>query len=344
MRKKKIFLGGYLNYTNAQNLNCLSLARHLDKERFDVYALTTHFGDNHIEDVSVKLFHCFRPFLVTKYFGFIWGILNCEILYLPKHREMPVWVLRFSNLLRKKIFTTIEINMCDTSKESMIRNFAGQRKMKEYFSLIPNIYGISDYLINDSNCGIKLHSSPLYLGVEKEFFTSSATNSLSNIVFIGSLIKRKNIDEILDIAVHFQGLTFHIIGGGSMRKELEERSTNNVIFYGKLAHNEIGKVLNKVDLNILLSRSEGFPKAIIETACAGVPSIVYGDYGADEWIENNVNGFVLNTKEEVFLKIKELIDKPELLIANSEKAIKLAEKFSWKKQIKVWEQEIERLR
>ena len=344
MRKKKIFLGGYLNYTNAQNLNCLSLARHLDKERFDVYALTTHFGDNHIEDVSIKLFHCFRPFLVTKYFGFIWGILNCEILYLPKHREMPVWVLRFSNLLRKKIFTTIEINMCDTSKESMIRNFAGQRKMKEYFSLIPNIYGISDYLINDSNCGIKLHSSPLYLGVEKEFSVRVITNFLLNIVFIGSLIKRKNLDEVLDLALYFKELTFHIIGDGCMREELEERATNNVIFYGKLTHEKMADILSKIDLHILLSRSEGFPKVILEAASAGIPSIVYSDYGADEWIENDVNGFILNTKEEVSLKIKELTDKPELLVANSEEAIKLAEKFSWRRLIENWEKEIYKLR
>ena len=97
--KKKIFLGAYLNYTNAQNLNCLSLARHLDKEKFDIHALTTQFGDNNIEDISIKLFHCFSPFVFTKYIGFIWGILNCEILYLPKHREMPVWVLKFANLL-----------------------------------------------------------------------------------------------------------------------------------------------------------------------------------------------------------------------------------------------------
>ena len=344
MRKKKIFLGGYLNYTNAQNLNCLSLARHLDKDKFDIYALTTHFGDNHIEDLSIKLFHCFRPFICTKYFGFIWGILNCEILYFPKHQEMPVWILRLVNLLRKNIFTTIEGNMCNNSYISMLDNFGGKKYLTQYFKHIPNIFGITEHLIHHANCGVDLHPTPLYLGVEREMFAVSKIRYLSNIVFIGSLIKRKGVDEILDIAFHFENITFHIIGGGSMREELEERSTNNMIFYGKLAHNEIEKVLNKADLNILLSRSEGFPKVILETASAGVPSIVYSDYGADEWIENNVNGFVLNTKEEVFLKIKELIDKPELLITNSEKVIKLAEKFSWKKQIKVWEQEIERLR
>ena len=257
---------------------------------------------------------------------------------------MPVWILRFANLLRKKIFTTIEINMCNTSKESMIANFDGQSKMKEYFNLIPNIYGISSYLINDSNCGVKLYSFPLYLGVENEFFTSSVSSSLSNIVFMGSLIKRKNIDEILDLAVDFKDLTFHIIGDGFMRDELEKDSSSNVIFYGKLTHDKISDVLQNIDLHILLSRSEGFPKVILETASAGIPSIVYGDYGAEEWITNNVNGFVLSRKEDVIEKIKELMLNPEMLILNSKEAVKLADKFSWDKLIKKWEKEILKLK
>ena len=54
MRKKKIFLGAYLNYTNAQNLNCLALAKYLDKEKFEVYALTTHFGTSN-KDIDIPL-------------------------------------------------------------------------------------------------------------------------------------------------------------------------------------------------------------------------------------------------------------------------------------------------
>ena len=34
MKKVKIFLGGYINYTNAQNLNCRALAIYLDKDKF----------------------------------------------------------------------------------------------------------------------------------------------------------------------------------------------------------------------------------------------------------------------------------------------------------------------
>lgn len=343
MRKKKIFLGAYLNYTNAQNLNCLALAKYLDKDKFEVYALSTHFGTSNI-DIDVNLFHCKRPFLISKYLGFIWGVLSCDIIYLPKHREVSVWVLRFAQFLGRKVFTTIEINMCDGSKENMINNFFGIENLKKYFSFIPNIFGISKFLITQSNCAVKLHPIPLYLGVESNIFKLSSISKLSNIVFIGSLIKRKNLDTILDIAKEFSTLNFHIIGDGELRRSLEMKATDNVIFYGKLTHNKIADILSNMDLHLLLSKSEGFPKVILETASAGVPSMVYNDYGAEEWINTNKNGFILSNKDEVVAKIKELIDNPELLISNAKEALKLAGQFSWTVQIKEWEKAITNLK
>ena len=44
MKKIKLFLGGYVNFTNAQNLNCASIATNIDNDKFEVFALTTSFG------------------------------------------------------------------------------------------------------------------------------------------------------------------------------------------------------------------------------------------------------------------------------------------------------------
>ena len=57
MSKIKVFLGGYINYTNAQNLNCRAIAGYLDKDKFLVSTLTTHFGKN--ERFEVNTFNCF---------------------------------------------------------------------------------------------------------------------------------------------------------------------------------------------------------------------------------------------------------------------------------------------
>ena len=99
-----------------------------------------------------------------------------------------------------------------------------------------------------------------------------------------------------------------------------------------------------MDLHFLPSRSEGFPKVVLETASSSIPSILYDDYGADSWIDHTENGFVVSNFEEVKSTIDNLIENPELLIRNSENVLELAEKFDWKIIIKSWEKVIDNLK
>jgi len=337
--KKKIFLGAYINHINAQNINCLSLAKYLDKNKFEVYALTLYNGG--MVNVDVKLFRCFYPFYLSKIVGFLWGIINCDIAYYPKHVSTPKWVLIITNLLGKKMFTTIESNMCDLSKEkSLIKTFGGEKKLVSHFKYFSNIFPITKYILDNAICGVRLTNKILYLGVEKDNFSAETKKELKNIVFIGSLIRGKNIKEFCNLSKIFPDLNFHIIGRELLMKELENISSSNVIFHGPLRRDQLSIALAKMDLHVLLSRCEGFPKVILETASAGIPSILYGDYGANEWITNNKNGFVLNTKEEVIEKILELIKDPDLLISNSQEVVKLANRFDWKTIIYDWEKVI----
>lgn len=89
------------------------------------------------------------------------------------------------------------------------------------------------------------------------------------------------------------------------------------------------------------SRSEGFPKVTLETAAMGVPSVVYGDYGASEWITTGKNGFVVDTIDEIEAVVKNLQQHPEQLDSLAKEAIKLAKSFDWKVLVKDWEKVIE---
>ena len=128
-----------------------------------------------------------------------------------------------------------------------------------------------------------------------------------------------------------------------MKSDILKRSSKNVILYDHINNNEIPNILINMDLNILLSKSEGFPKVILEAAAASVPSIVYNNYGMQDIIQTNHNGFVLKNKKEVIEKIHELIRSPKLLYDNSIAAYELSNKFDWKIQIKKWELEIDSL-
>ena len=344
--RKKIFLGAYINVINAQNINCKSIAFHLDKNKYSVKTLV--LKNKNIEKLDNVSFIKVSTFgyKTSNLFAFIKGVLWADVCYFPKHQSTPKLALKIANLLDKKTFTTIEGNMCDTSKKSMIESFGTLENMKSHFSMIPNVFGITPHLILSSHCGVLINKNPLFLGVDKNNFKNKGVvkNKVENLVFIGSLIKRKNLNDILDLAKHFKNITFNIIGDGPLKDELENKSTTNVNFFGKLNSYEISNHLQNMDLHILLSRSEGFPKVILETASSAIPSILYDDYGADSWINHSVNGFVVSTFEEVTSTINNLIENPELLIRNSENVLELAEKFDWKIIIKSWEKVIDNLK
>ena len=338
MKKIKVFLGGYINYTNAQNLNCRTIAEHLNKDKFEVYALKVHFGDN--KKYTTKSFNCFKPFRITQHFGFLWGILHCDVAYLPKHIDTPVWVLKLSKWLKKPIFTTIEGNVTDLSKPNLIGLFRSQQKMKNHFTYFNAVFGITQQLINSTHQVIKMSKTPLFLGVDLKNFSHHNKEKLSSIIFVGGLIKRKRVEEFLRLAEHFSNLQFPIIGEGPAGEKLKQIASKNVVFHGVLNHKEMDVIFSSSDLLFLPSKSEGFPKVILEAASAGVPSVVYDSYGASNWMEHKINGFIVTTFEDVKGIIDELLNDSKLLQNTSKNAEKLAHRFDWKNIINDWEKVI----
>ena len=360
MKKRvRVFLGGYINYMNAQNINCKSIAMHLDEEIYEVKTLM--FSESgyvnipsHVKIIRVlnNRFSIFLAFLRA----FFWA----DVAYVPKHQSTPRMILRIGNLLGVKIFTTIEANMCDTRKRSMIDSFGTVENMRNYFKLIPNIYGITQHIINRSTCGIKLKKDVLCLGVESSDFYPLVRKKINNIVFIGNLGSNKRVDEFFRLAKMFPDLSFHVIGNRrfvNIRKKKQrltlENTTRasflpkdipkNVTLHGRVDRQELADIIQGMDVHFLPSRSEGFPKVILETAASGVPSIVYNTYGAEEWIENEKNGFLVNDFEEVVSIVESLLDNPMLLSRVSKGAINLSDRYDWKYIIKRWQNTIDNI-
>ena len=127
-KKIKLFLGGFINLSNAQNLNCLALAQYLNKERFKVYALEIYSGSLESQKKQItqlKIFNCFYPAKISMYLGFLWGIFNCDIAYLPK-LELSKWNRFWLNLLHKKSFTTMEGIMDKTALKDTINSIGSK--------------------------------------------------------------------------------------------------------------------------------------------------------------------------------------------------------------------------
>jgi glycosyltransferase involved in cell wall biosynthesis len=349
MKRIKVFLGGFTNYTNAQNLNCRALALHLDKTKFEVFTLELYSGS--LPTLSrlngIKIFNCFRPARVSLYLGFLWGIWNCDVAYLPKSE---LW--RFNRfilkLFNKKSFKTIEGILDKDNMDSAIRIIGSYKSVLNEKTYVDKSFAITHFLgeYNKKHHQINVEPVPLYLGCQIADFINEQPKSgiLKEVVYIGRLKKRKGIYDFLTIADHFPELEFYIFGDGEEREVIDNYLRDNKLFNVKLMglvdHKTLSHFLKEIDLHILPSRSEGFPKVTLETAAAGVPSIVYDDYGADEWITDGVNGWVVKDIAKMITLIEGLQGNPLKLKEISSGAIKLAKSFDWEIKIKDWEAEI----
>ena len=126
-------------------------------------------------------------------------------------------------------------------------------------------------------------------------------------------------------------------------QEIEKRNLKNLKWHGPESHEQLKKSLENIQLHVFPSRAEGFPKVTLETAAAGVPSVVYDDYGANEWITSGKNGFVVKSVNDMITVIQDLLDHPEKLQPLADNARELAKSFDWKVRIKDWEKVIDEL-
>lgn len=349
-KKIKVFLGGYVNYTNAQNLNCRALAKYLDKDKFECASMLFPNGNFPVDgDLDgVKLFTCWRPVRYWHYVTFLCGIMWCDVAYLPKG-EIWKFCAKCLKWWGKKSFTTVEGVISGTNLEKAIATLGSEDAIRDHYHFTTKTYSITKYMAQKNNelLGIK-SDGVLYLGVETNKFRPEIhlRESLQNIVFIGNNIRYKGIDDYYALAEKFQNITFHIVGGGmgyDVAKEIEKHGLENCVYHGLMNHIQLAELLKKMDLHIFPSRSEGFGKVTFETAAMGVPSIVYADYGAAEWITTDKNGYVVSTIDEIEAVIKHLQQHPEKLDILAEEAIKLAKSFDWKVLVKDWEKVIERI-
>lgn len=345
----KVFLGGFVNFANAQNLNCRALAKHLNPELFQVYSLTLEDGQLELPEKqkNVHLFHCFKPARISLCLGFLWGIWHCDVAYLPKD-ELWKWNRFLLKLFKKKSFSTIEGIIDGIALNGAIVHFSSLSNFMKSQSYFDRQYSITNYMknYNYNEIGLETEEKTLYLGVDSNEFKMQSTKKggMPKVLMIGNDLVRKGLYDYLEIASNFPEITFYIAGSGNgkvdVNSEIKIRQLGNVIYKGLVNTVELKSMLKDVELHILPSRSEGFPKVTLETAAAGVPSIVYDDYGAQEWIENGVNGWVVKSVEDMVSIIEDLKNNPQKLQKVSNEAIKLAQSFDWTRRIKDWEEVI----
>lgn len=336
MKKKKIFIWGLINYNWSLDINAANMARALDKEKYKVYSMVT--TSLPFEDIpGVTYFKRRYPDKVWKFFSLLRACITCRVALIYRVGEFRVYWWLFK-LFRVKTISVLGISSTIFHRE---------------YPRITSLHALSEVMKEEcKELGIPVKEKVLINPIRTEPFQMTRrvrTEPLADIIFIGHDFKRKGVDDLFFVAKNTMHLHFHIVGGypdqlENLKSNLQEEGLlDSFTLYGPLEQQMLLEVLEKCQLHILPSRKEGRPKVAIESAAAGLPSILYEGYGAEEYIEQGQNGFVVKTREQLLEKVRLLQYEEGLLKEMSEKTERLYKKFDLREIVKDYEQLIDSL-
>jgi glycosyltransferase involved in cell wall biosynthesis len=138
---------------------------------------------------------------------------------------------------------------------------------------------------------------------------TSREKTNKRIGFLGQMISRKNIFDLLDIfdelKTEHQNIELVFLGDGDQRPELEIyanklSSSASIKFLG--FRNDRLEWLQSFDIFVMTSTLEGIPRCLMETMAMRVPVAAYDIPGIDQLITNNQTGLLAPLGDKQQLK------------------------------------------
>jgi glycosyltransferase involved in cell wall biosynthesis len=189
--------------------------------------------------------------------------------------------------------------------------------------------------------GINLDS---FKGLSKDLYQQKYRfkKEIKTILYVGTLRSVKGLSYLIEAMriINDENIRLFIIGRGDERRYLEElvkkyNIEHIVTFVGRIPNKEVFEYMASSDVLVLPSLSEGFPNVILEAMASGLPIISTNVGGLSEIINNNENGFLVDSKnpEQISEKILLLFNNEELRIKISKNNLEKVKNYSWESVI-----------
>ncbi len=334
-KRKRVFVWGLVNFNWSLDINAGNIVRALDKDKYKVYTMVT--SKEPYERISgVVYLKRYYPDRIWIFISLIRAFLVCRTALIYRLGEFrQYWWL-------SKLFKVKTASVLGITSTIFIDDYPR----------IDSLHALSKVMRKDCLAlGIPVKDKILMNPIRTEPFQQvrKVRVKLTDAIFIGHDFERKGVYTLIEIAKSIKSLHFHIVGGypdhlKKFKSRLKEESLlHQFTIHGPLRQDKLLEVMDKCQLHLLPSKKEGRPKAAIEAAAAGLPSVLYEGYGAEEYIDDGFNGFVVKTSEQMLEKIYFLINNPSVLIQMSENTEKLYQKFDLSEIVKEYEDLIDNL-
>lgn len=364
-QKKILFLIHDLGHGGAERV-LVNLVNHMDKTKFDITVQTMFDVGIYKDklDSSVRyigglkryfrgntlVFKLFSPkFLYKKYVKEKYDVI---VSYLegPSARIVSGCTDKDT-----KLISWIHIEQKNIDYASKV--FRSKNEAKACYGKFDKIICVADTVKQDflSIFDVKNPVEVLYNTVETDVIKQKSeekvddnvfSNESVNLISVAKLTYTKGYDRLVNITKRLitEGINVHtyIVGKGEEKSRLEEQIRengieNNWTFVGFKTNPY--KYVKNADLYVCSSRKEGFSTAVTESLIVGTPVVSTDCSGAKELLGyNNEYGIVTeNNEESLYLGLKEMLTKPNLLASYKQKAEERGKKFNTKETVEAVE-------
>jgi glycosyltransferase involved in cell wall biosynthesis len=323
-------IGEYPPKIGGISTHTYQLKKELKKLDQDVYVLTY---SNSLEEkvYSSKLPNKFRGFFFI-IFGIFKGVSiirknKIEVIHSHFATTPGLLGLFLSIITRKKRILTVHGSDINVYLEKGIMG----KLVKFLLSNYPTIIAVSPDLAEKIKTLSKGNIFSIPNGVEHSRFLPENSEK-KGIGFIGALVNEKNPKDFIELVKELRkkGIVepAYIIGDGYLRKELEEISKGeNIFFLGEIIETE--KYLKKLICVVSTSKTEGFGLSILESMACGTPVVALASPGSNYLLGDL--GLVVLDKSQLRDLVEKIIIIPEFRANASNKVIDKSNLFAWEK-------------
>lgn len=153
-------------------------------------------------------------------------------------------------------------------------------------------------------------------GVDLNSFNCSSdkNNDVVTFLFFGTVSVRKGVPTLLNAwkLINSKNARLILAGFGELPQDVELPS--NVEFIGSIHPSKRNDLYNSADVFVFPSLLEGMAQVLVEAAACGLPIISTESSGAEEIIEEGINGFIIKPNDEKALaeRIAYFIQNPDV--------------------------------
>ena len=257
-------------------------------------------------------------------------------------------------------------NICKSLKVPIIKHFHGLNVWKDYgakTNIVHKLLWVCNYVMKryhlDNSSAIvgvsnkvcetvkeKIKNKPIftvYNGVDSQRFTQKTEynkNDYFTVLCVANLIKIKGhkflLEAVSKLKQEGRRIKLQLIGSGPEEENLKEKSSalgisENVEFLGTKDYDTVAQYMKNSDIFVMPSYFEALGCVYLESMCCGTLTCGCFGTGADEIINDKIDGLLVNQKssEDIYNAIKFAIDNPDKAKEIAENGIDRAKLFSW---------------